>query len=279
VASASRGGLAVTPGVDDRAGSSAQATPAVAGGFEWRAAAGGRVLVSPALALVAPHVFTTRPLVFRGDREAADYDALARHFETDAARVIRVSQVHGRTVIVVKPGEPIGTPEADAIVSVDPARVIAVRVADCVPLLLADRTGRVVTAVHAGWRGTCAGVATAAVEAIAELGVAPADLIAAVGPSIGPCCYQVNERVRSSFLAMTPDAAAWFVEDGPGHWRLDLWRANADQLEAAGVPPAAIHIARLCTADDLGSFYSYRKEGAGTGRLIAAIGLRQRSEL
>ena len=78
------------------------------------------------------------------------------------------------------------------------------------------------------------------------------------------------------FLGMTPDAAAWFTEDGPGHWRLDLWQATIDQLEDAGVPTGAITAARYCSADHPADCYSYRKEGTGTGRNVAAIRLTGR---
>lgn len=232
----------------------------------------GRALASTALEPHARHTFTMRQLSFRGPSAGEDYRRLAEGLNAAPADLVTIRQVHGRQVLMVHPGDrPAEDAQADAIVCTDPRRVIAVRVADCVPILLADTSGRVVAAVHAGWRGTCAGVATATVHAIKELGVAAANLVAAVGPSIGPCCYQVDDRVRTTFLGMTPDAAAWFREDGPGHWRLDLWQANSDQLDAAGVPPANVQVARLCTQDHLDVCFSYRAEGAGTGRMVAAI--------
>jgi len=242
--------------------------------FRWVEGAAGKALVAPALEAIAPHVFTTRALSFTATTVDQDLVRLGQVLDVTPDRIVRVSQVHGRAVLVVRPGDTLAPRyEADAIISSDTTRAIAVRVADCASILIADRQRRVVAAVHAGWRGTCAGVARAAVEAIVETGVPAADLVAALGPSIGPCCYQVDDRVRTAFLGMTPDAAAWFAEDGPGHWRLDTWQANADQLEAAGVLPENIHVSRLCTAEHLTDFFSYRKEGAGTGRLIAAIRL------
>lgn len=254
-------------------------TTAVAAGFAWSDEAAGRVLRAEALPARAPHVFTTRQLQFLPASRQEDEGRLAGTLGVTPDRIVWLTQVHGRRVFVVPPGGAAeGQPEADAVVSADPDRAIAVRVADCVSILLAERQGRVVGAVHAGWRGTCAGVAVAAVEAMDALGAAPEDLVAAIGPSIGPCCYQVDDRVRNAFLGFTPDAAAWFTEDGPGRWRLDLWQANADQLELAGVPAASIATSRLCTADNLGDCFSYRREGSSTGRLVAAIRAGLRTE-
>jgi YfiH family protein len=241
--------------------------------FEWVQGETGRAWQSRALSERAAHVFTSRDVSFRGP-EAAEHDArLAAVFGLPPSQVISVRQVHGRTVRRVEPGQPGAESDADAIVSTDPARAIAVRVADCVPLLMADSRRRVVAATHAGWRGTCANVAGATVETIVSAGVPAADLTVAIGPSIGPCCYQVDERVRDAFLSMTPDAAEWFMPEGPGRWVLDLWRANIDQLLAAGVRQDAIHAARVCTKDHPDTCFSYRRDGPGAGRMVAAIRL------
>ena len=263
--------------------------PPAPDGFAWTTESWGAALRCVPLAAIAPHLFTTRQLSLASP---SDTDRLAA--AVGARRVAMARQVHGRTVVVMRHGDvvtrppeggpyegspyegsPDAAPEADAFVSDSADVAVAIRVADCVPLLMADRARGVVAAVHAGWRGTAARAAGAALEALErEFGTRPADVVAAIGPSIGPCCYQVDARVRDTFLAATPDAAAWLSDDGPGHWRLDLWRANADALEAVGVPAEAIHTARYCTADHLDTCFSYRREGERTGRLVAAIRLK-----
>ena len=247
---------------------------AVDSDFSWTEGPAGLVLRSQALGQLAEHVFTTRALSFRENREA-DGRRLASALGLPPEATVGVAQVHGRSVVVIRRDEaiPSAPASADALISLDPTRAVLVRVADCVPLLFADRHHRVVAAVHAGWRGTCAGVTVSTVQQIEEFGVPASDLVVAIGPSIGPCCYQVDDRVRTAFLGMTPDAAGWFAEDGPGHWRLDLWQANVEQLQDAGVPAASIHVARLCTAEHLDTCFSYRKEGSGTGRMVGAIRL------
>lgn len=229
------------------------------------------------LSAVAPqHAFTTRAVSFRGDTVITDWSVVSDRLQVPEHQIVRVSQVHGRRLLMVTPevAPPTGA-EADAIICTDPSRGIAVRVADCVPILIADRQHRVVAAIHAGWRGSCAAIATATVEAIADLGIAPADLVAAIGPSMGPCCYQVDDRVRVAFLSMTPDAAEWFAEDGPNHWKLDLWRANFDQLVGAGVLPDNITTMGVCTGDERERCWSYRRDGANAGRMVAAIRLEK----
>ena len=131
------------------------------------------------------------------------------------------------------------------------------------------------THAHAGWRGAAAGVPGAAVAALARaFGARPADLVAAVGPSIGPCCYEVGDEVREAMRGGALDGLdveAWFTTGVRGRPFLDLWRATADQLEAAGVPRGRIHVSRLCTVTHSEAFYSYRSDGAGTGRMAAIV--------
>jgi YfiH family protein len=270
------------PEVDASTRRRVKATPGGDISFGFVSGPAGQALVCAALADHAAHLITTRQLQLRHESMAEDYHRIAhalgvgRGADTEEPEVVRVKQVHGRAVLFVRPGEPVPPlPEADAIVCSDPERVISVRVADCVPVLLADRAHRVVAAVHAGWRGAAAGVIGAAVRMTAAAAVDPADLVAAIGPAIGPCCYQVDEPVCSRFTQQMPGSAAWFAPDGT-RWRLDLWAAAHDQLVAAGIPRDAIHVARRCTAHEPEHWFSFRRDGAGTGRMVAAIRLQRR---
>jgi YfiH family protein len=211
--------------------------------------------------------------------------------------LVRAHQAHGADVVVHRAGDPppAALKWADIIVSNDPSVVVAIQTADCVPLLIADGRTHSVAAVHAGWRGLVSGVPRTAIDALArEFGARPADLIAAAGPSIGPCCYEVGAEVRRRFReAGWPESAVerWFFErpqptsrnpsiakvrpEGrPEHWYFDPCRSARDQLESAGVPRDQILVADLCTASHPGLLCSYRRDGAGAGRIAAAIRAR-----
>jgi len=224
---------------------------------------------------VASHGWTTRQLQLRGaaDAERAGWAAIGQAVGVAPERIVRLSQVHGAAVHVAT-SHLCGTPEADIVLSDAADHAVAVQVADCAPILTADRSGRFVAASHAGWRGTAADVAGVSVRALAERYHAlPETLSVAIGPCIGPCCYQVGEELVDAFGARgwsTVDRERWFIRRG-GTLFLDLWRANADQLARAGVPAAQIFVSRLCTACHSDWFCSYRREGAGTGRLAGFI--------
>jgi YfiH family protein len=193
--------------------------------------------------------------------------------------LLLVRQVHSAEVAMASRDRrhPWPRPEADVIVTDDPTAAIGVRVADCVPILMAEDSGRAVAAVHAGWRGTAARAAIAGIQSLhARFGIRPARLVVAIGPSIGPCCYEVGENTLAAFR----DAGhhdllldRWFERRSNGSFHLDLWRATRDQLEGAGVLPANIHTAGLCTRTHAAVFHSYRADGAQAGRNLGAIRL------
>ena len=253
--------------------------------FRWVTVGSREYLECVPLASRARHLFSTRQLELPADPivRRANFDLFAADLGVAPSALVRARQVHGRAVLVVD-----DTPraeelqDADAIVSRVQGTACAVQVADCVPILIAGGSGvrgfegsaaAPVGAVHAGWRGTAAGIASEAVRALARLGADPSTLVAAIGPSIRACCYQVDARVRDAFAAAPawPAAEAAFTPDAPGHWKLDVAAVNRRLLEDAGLQPANILDSGLCTACDLKRFYSYRAEGAGTGRLVAGI--------
>lgn len=176
-------------------------------------------------------------------------------------------QVHGRDVARVEVDRP-GC-EADASVATGPGVVCAVLTADCLPLLLCDRAGTRVAAVHAGWRGLAAGVIEAAV---ASLQVAPADLLVWLGPAIGPDVFEVGDEVRAALLACDPAATAAFRPSPAGRWLADIYLLARRRLNALGV--GQVWGGDLCTVTGAGRFFSYRRDGA-TGRTASLIWLTQ----
>ena len=256
--------------------------PVVTDPFYWTEESWGPALRCRALDAVGPNLFTTRSLQLSSP---SDWARVAR--AVDANAVVTLAQVHGAHVVAVRRHEPAPAEglEGDVLVSDKPDTAIAVRAADCVPLLIADPRTGAVAAVHAGWRGTAAGAARTAIEALRrEFHVDPADLSVAIGPSIGECCYEVGPDVVDAFAAAGHGRELidrWFVARPPARGtterpplRLDVAGANRDQLILAGVNGDRIHTAGLCTAMHLDVLTSFRAEKDRAGRLGAVIRAR-----
>jgi YfiH family protein len=187
--------------------------------------------------------------------------------------------------------------KGDASATNRPGLLLAVQTADCVPIIVVDPKKRAVAAIHAGWKGTLARITEKAVGRMRlEFGSKPADLLAGLGPSIGPCCYEVGAEFVTKFAAQFADAAEYFDEPRtgeepnplqwlnmmppghqppPGNVHLDLPKANRSQLLAAGLRPQNIFSSSLCTACHKDLFFSHRREGERTGRLMSVIGIRE----
>lgn len=254
--------------------------PEASDDFEWVASTWGHLLRARSLSHV-PHGWTTRELGLkgRGESEHAAWGAVARTAGLSPAALVRLRQVHGAQIHISAASLPSAPPEADIVLTSRDDRVLAVQVADCAPILAASSDGLVVSAAHAGWRGTAANVAGVTIESLSRhFDVAPASVSVAIGPSIGPCCYEVGGELIDAFAAngwTGDDRARWFARRGDKLF-LDIWQANVDQLVRAGVAPARVRVSRLCTACHGEWFYSYRREGAGTGRMAGFIRPRLR---
>lgn len=183
-----------------------------------------------------------------------------------------VRQVHGSDIYVFADADE-GRPEEghDAIVTHIRGAAVGVLTADCVPVLLYDPCVGIVAAVHAGWSGTIKGIAGRTVEEMAaRYGTRPSDIQACIGPSIGPCCFEVDEKVMGP---LRESMSRWWTglvtPARPGHWLLDLWKANHGVLALAGVPARNIAVLSACTACNQDKFYSHRRSGGRAGRMMA----------
>jgi polyphenol oxidase len=244
-------------------------------GFEWTQAPWGAALECEPLARLAPHLFTIGNLQLREDQE--EWQAVASRLGVERDRLLLINQVHGAEVAVVRRGQlnPWTRRAADAIVTDDPDAAIAVRVADCAPILIGDTRRPVVAAVHAGWRGTVASIVRHAVTVLeTEFGSRSEDLVAAVGPCLGVCCGEVGDEVLETFRSAghaERDIERWFTPGPRERRHIDLWQSNADQLQAAGLLPENIHLSRLCTRTHAELMHSYRAKGTAAGRMVGVI--------
>ncbi len=216
-----------------------------------------------------------------GDEPSAVECNHARVYSALGIQSTQVAQchlVHGRTIRRVtaqEAGQWLG--QADGLITAQPGVMLSMRFADCIPILLHSPQRRAVGLVHAGWRGTLQNVAGAAVRAmVEELGCDANDITALIGPSIGPCCYEVGpETVRKVTMAL-PEIAALLLRDSGRRTYLDLWQANYQQLLSAGVGHV-LNMA-LCTACHRDLFFSHRGDNGRTGRFGVIIGYRTHND-
>jgi len=295
----------------------------------WTVRRAGTVQIITANSLTAlpwlAHGFSTRPggvSRLNGERVLnlgfTEWDArknvaqnhlrFLRSLGAERMKLISLRQIHSDLARVFT----AAPPETQAATQIEPLRgdaaitqlsgvMLTVQAADCVPILLVDRTQRAAAAVHAGWRGTLARVAEKTLGRMRfEFGTQPREVIVALGPAIGRCCYDVGPEVAKDFASQFAQAAEWF--DGPferlaggdepnplpwltmmppGHQpppervQLDLRAANRWQLISAGVLPKHITVSSLCTACRTDLLFSYRREGPRTGRMMAAVGIKK----
>jgi hypothetical protein len=189
--------------------------------------------------------------------------------------VVSVKQVHGTDVLVldrpVEPGEGFSG-GWDALVTNQPRVLLTVRTADCVPVLIYDPSRQVVAAVHAGWRGTVSGIIPKTVAVLRRRFASPASsLRIGIGPSIGVCCYEVDEPVLKRLRACRKDWRTMVRDIRGGRAMLDLQAVIRSQLRTAGVRARQIHTAMLCTACHPELFYSYRRDGIVNGAMVSGI--------
>jgi len=293
-----------------------QSVPAAATRWTTRSSKGIRVLQVPAFSRIPwlVHGFSTRPggaSILEGKPALnlgfTEWDSREnvrenRHrFQSalgaDKLALVPLLQFHSDSILCFD--EPPTKPSrADASITNRPGLLLAVQTADCVPILLADPRNRAVAAVHAGWRGTLQRIVAKAIGRMQmQFATQPADLLAAIGPAIGGCCYEVGTEVAAAFAAQFPNAAKFFDElrtgdepnplqwlnrmppghqPPPGKVLLDLPKANRLQLLEAGVAGKNIFASDLCTRCRTDLLFSYRKEASQCGRMMSVIGIRER---
>ena len=212
---------------------------------------------------------------------AGNYQLISRALGIGLDSFMTCKQVHGDRVIVIAERDGAKNPfshereEADAMVTNISGLVLMVRVADCVPVLFFDPVQKAVAIAHAGWRGTLKGIAAKTVEVLIDRYKSdPSTILAGIGPGIGPCCYEVGNKVRALYEKRFSSGRRLF-EERKGKSYLNLWEANRRQLLNTGIREENIELAGLCTACHPQIFFSHRREKGRTGRFAALIGMRE----
>jgi YfiH family protein len=239
---------------------------------DWPASANVRAFATTRAGGVSAGSYASMNL---GRNSRDDPAALAenqRRFEKFLpAKPAMLGQLQGAAVATLpRAGSMAPAPVADAAVTRERGVVCAILTADCLPVLFADRAGTAVGVAHAGWRGLVAGVLEATIAALRDLGAEPGDLMASLGPAIGPAAFEVGEDVFSAFCTGDPSAAAYFAPHRPGKWHADLYGLARQRLARRGV--TRVYGGGFCTFTDSARFFSYRRERE-SGRMATAIWL------
>jgi hypothetical protein len=188
-------------------------------------------------------------------------------------RIVTMRQVHGDNIVEVRDRSLKEAGEADGMVTAEPEIFLSVLTADCVPLLFVAPKNKIVAAVHAGWRGTLAGIAEQTVQRFEQqYGVSAEELEVALGPTIGVCCYEVQDDVAKPLMKKWGSLTTPSIQVRDGKTFLNLRRLNRDILRAAGVPGKQLHEIGPCTGCAAEEFFSYRREHGETGRQMSFIG-------
>jgi YfiH family protein len=196
----------------------------------------------------------------------------ARILNLEKAQVATINQTHSDAVFVHNADNRATDEGADAHITDRQGVALGIVTADCVPVLLIDRKKRIVAAVHAGWRGTAKKIVQKTVEKMSDyFGSKSEDLTAGIGPSIGQCCYEVDEKVIEPMKKGFDYLNRFSAQKKENKWHIDLQMINREQLIETGLMPDNINIVNLCTSCHSDLFYSYRRDGAGTGRMMAVV--------
>ena len=214
-----------------------------------------------------------------GDLESRvlqNWNRLAMAFAIPLENFLTLNQVHGDDIFIIKPyGDYLpsdGALNYDAIVTPRENLAICIKTADCVPVFIVDRAKKIIAAVHAGWKGTALEISAKVVRLFLDkYGSYPHDILAAVGPSIGLCCFEVDEDAADSFRNQKDHEAFLFAGNRPNKWIVDLPEANRRQMINCGISAANIDLSHLCTSCRQDLFYSHRGSGGITGRQLNFI--------
>ena len=219
---------------------------------------------------------------WEGDRPEnihRNWEIIAFAFNLRVEQFLIVNQVHGDKVLVIERSHydlsRHDRPSYDAIITNRGGLAIGIKTADCVPIFFVDKIRHVVGVAHAGWKGTSLNIAAKVVEALIEqFSCRAADIIAVIGPSIGPCCYQVDEKVFTAMDSQEDRTSIFSRCSDPGRWMLDLPLTNKIQIISSGVLEENVFSATYCTSCRRDVFYSHRGEGGKTGRQLNFIMLK-----